>query len=166
VRLEHSRPKPGAEIPLHLVVNSLAPQYNSRVRPLNLPRRCSTLREKNDRTALLAAFDAGLSANSTRITLSHTETATGKVTIGKTLLTLAAYSGRANLVKELVTRGADADALNDNLRRPIAGAIVRILAQAGADPRNRKLTATETGNNSLKPPERRARVFQIRFRNH
>ena len=64
---------------------------------------------------------------------------------------LAAYSGHANLVKELISRGADVDALNDKLQSPIAGAVfkghddvVRVLAQAGADPRIGTPTAIET----------------------
>jgi len=64
---------------------------------------------------------------------------------------LAAYSGHANLVGELIARGADVDALNDNSQSPIAGAVfkghddvVRILAQAGADPRKGKPSAIET----------------------
>lgn len=64
---------------------------------------------------------------------------------------LAAYSGHANLVEELITRGADVDALNDNLQSPIAGAVfkghddvVRVLSRAGADPRKGKPTAIET----------------------
>jgi len=91
-----------------------------------------------DSTLLLAALDAGLPANLTTAQ-------------GNTLLMLAAYSGRANLVEGLIARGADVDALNDNLQSPIAGAIfkghddvVRILAQAGADPRKGQPTAIET----------------------
>jgi ankyrin repeat protein len=63
---------------------------------------------------------------------------------------LAAYSGHANLVEELIARGADIDALNDNLQSPIAGAVfkghdevVRVLARAGGDPRKGKPTAIE-----------------------
>ena len=64
---------------------------------------------------------------------------------------LAAYSGHANLVEELIARGADVDALNDNLQSPIAGAVfkghdevVRTLTRAGADPRKGRPTAIET----------------------
>jgi len=92
----------------------------------------------NDWTALLAAINAGLPVNLTNAQ-------------GNTLLMLAAYSGHANLVEELIARGADVDALNDKSQSPIAGAVfkghddvVRVLAQAGADPRKGKPSAIET----------------------
>ncbi|KAF9653595.1 ankyrin [Thelephora ganbajun] len=92
----------------------------------------------NNGALLLAAIDAGLPANLTNAQ-------------GNTLLMLAAYSGHVNLVEELIARGGDVDALNDNLQSPIAGAVfkdyddvVHVLAQAGADPRKGKPTAIET----------------------
>jgi ankyrin repeat protein len=64
---------------------------------------------------------------------------------------LAAYAGHANLVSELVKRGADVDRINDNMQSPIAGAVfkghdavVRVLLDGGADPRQGKPTAIET----------------------
>jgi len=61
---------------------------------------------------------------------------------GNTLLMLAAYAGHAGLVRGLVQRGADPDRLNDLGQAPIAGAVfkredevVRVLIEAGADPR-------------------------------
>ena len=55
---------------------------------------------------------------------------------------LAAYAGHAALVRGLVERGADPNRLNDRGQAPIAGAVfkredevVRVLVEAGADPR-------------------------------
>lgn len=55
---------------------------------------------------------------------------------------LAAYAGHAELVRGLVQRGADPNRLNDRGQAPIAGAVfkredevVRVLMEAGADPR-------------------------------
>jgi hypothetical protein len=55
---------------------------------------------------------------------------------------LAAYAGHAGLVRSLIQRGADPNRLNDRGQAPIAGAIfkredevVRVLMEAGADPR-------------------------------
>lgn len=44
---------------------------------------------------------------------------------GNTLLMLAAYAGRAALVRALVERGADVDKLNDRGQAPLAGAIFK-----------------------------------------
>jgi uncharacterized protein len=61
---------------------------------------------------------------------------------GNTLLMLAAYAGHAELVRDLIQRGADPNRLNDLGQAPIAGAVfkredevVRVLVEAGADPR-------------------------------
>src|SRR5258708_29371134 len=55
---------------------------------------------------------------------------------------LAAYAGHAELVRGLIERGADLNRLNDLGQAPIAGAVfkredevVRVLMEAGADPR-------------------------------
>jgi ankyrin repeat protein len=55
---------------------------------------------------------------------------------------LAAYAGHAALVQDLIQRGADPNRLNDLGQAPIAGAVfkredqvVRVLMEAGADPR-------------------------------
>lgn len=55
---------------------------------------------------------------------------------------LAAYAGHAELVRDLVQRGADPNRLNDLGQSPVAGAVfkredevVRVLMEAGADPR-------------------------------
>ena len=55
---------------------------------------------------------------------------------------LAAYAGHAQLVHGLIQRGADPNRLNDLGQAPVAGAVfkredgvVRVLMEAGADPR-------------------------------
>lgn len=70
---------------------------------------------------------------------------------GNTLLMLAAYNGHANLVKELLARGADGNRTNDQGQSPLAGAVfkghdevVRALAEGGADPRHGRPTAIQT----------------------
>jgi uncharacterized protein len=64
---------------------------------------------------------------------------------------LAAYAGHAELVCGLVRRGADPNRLNDRGQAPIAGAIfkredevVRVLMEAGADPRAGEPSAITT----------------------
>jgi ankyrin repeat protein len=63
---------------------------------------------------------------------------------------LAAYSGHANLVEELIARGANVDALNDNLQSPIAGAVLKRHGEVPSprlgqsDPRKGRPTAIET----------------------
>jgi len=61
---------------------------------------------------------------------------------GNTLLILAAYGGHAELVRGLLERRADPNRLNDQGQAAIAGAVfkreddvVRVLMEAGADPR-------------------------------
>lgn len=63
---------------------------------------------------------------------------------------LAAYAGHADLVDNLLKRGADPNRINDNLQSPIAGAVfkgydkvVQVLLDGGADPRQGKPTAIE-----------------------
>ncbi|KAI0048486.1 ankyrin [Auriscalpium vulgare] len=87
---------------------------------------------------LLQAVDAGLPANLTNDK-------------GNTLLMLAAYSGHADLTRELIARKADPNRLNDAGQSPIAGAVfkgeeavVRVLAEGGADPRLGKPNAIQT----------------------
>lgn len=76
---------------------------------------------------LLAYVDRGVDANLT------TE-------LGDTLLMLAAYNGRADLVAGLIERDVDVNAMNDRGQTPVAGAvfkahgdIVDLLVEAGAD---------------------------------
>ena len=64
---------------------------------------------------------------------------------------LAAYNGHANLVKELLARGADGNRTNDQGQSPLAGAVfkghdevVRVLVDGGADPRSGTPTAIQT----------------------
>ena len=64
---------------------------------------------------------------------------------------LAAYNGHANLVKELIKRGADGNRVNDQGQSPLAGAVfkghddvVRVLVESGADPRSGAPTAIQT----------------------
>lgn len=82
---------------------------------------------------------------------------------GNTLLMLAAYHGHADLVRELATRGADVDRLNDRGQSPLAGAIfkgepdvVAALLEHGADPEAGQPTARATaelfGRTDLLPP--------------
>jgi len=75
------------------------------------------------------------------------------VHLGNTLLMLAAYAGHAELTKGLLQRKADPNRLNDLGQSIIAGAVfkshdevVRILAEAGADPRIGKPTAIEAAH--------------------
>ena len=60
---------------------------------------------------------------------------------GNTLLMLAAYHDQPAVVRELVARGADPDALNSRGQSPLAGAVFKqarevidVLKQSGADP--------------------------------
>ncbi|CAN5372283.1 ankyrin repeat domain-containing protein [soil metagenome] len=82
---------------------------------------------------------------------------------GNTLLMLAAYHGRATVVRALTGRGADPDRLNDQGQSPLAGAVfkgeedvVRVLLTAGADPDAGTPTARATarmfGREDLVPP--------------
>ncbi|CAK9787182.1 ankyrin [Cutaneotrichosporon oleaginosum] len=77
--------------------------------------------------SLLPYVDAGIPANLTN-------------SAGDTLLMLAAYHGHVELVRGLLARGADPDAVNGKGQAPIAGAVfkghegvVRALFDAGAD---------------------------------
>lgn len=70
---------------------------------------------------------------------------------GDTLLMLAAYHGRINVVDALLARGADPDRTNDRGQSPLAGAVfkgeddvVRALLAAGADPGAGTPTALDT----------------------
>lgn len=70
---------------------------------------------------------------------------------GDTLLMLAAYHGRTEVVDALLSRGADPDRTNDRGQSPLAGAIfkgeddvVRALVAAGADPGAGTPTARDT----------------------
>ena len=72
---------------------------------------------------------------------------------GNTLLMLAAYAGHAELTKGLLQRKADPNRLNDIGQSIVAGAVfkahdevVRILIEAGADPRIGKPTALEAAH--------------------
>lgn len=60
---------------------------------------------------------------------------------GNTLLMLGAYHDQASVVRELVARGADVNALNGRGQSPLAGAVFKqadevigVLLDAGADP--------------------------------
>lgn len=60
---------------------------------------------------------------------------------GDSLLMLSAYNGHAEVVSDLIRRGAAVDALNDHGQTPLAGAVFkgysnvcRVLVEAGADP--------------------------------
>ena len=86
------------------------------------------LARKGDGPRLLAYVDAGAPAN-----LTDPQ--------GNTLLMLAAYHGHADIVRDLATRGADVDRLNDRGQSPLAGAVfkgeeevVAALLEHGADP--------------------------------
>lgn len=64
---------------------------------------------------------------------------------------LAAYSGHAGLVKELLARGGDANRPNDQGQYPLAGAVfkghddvVQALIDGGANPRLGTPTAIQT----------------------
>lgn len=70
---------------------------------------------------------------------------------GNSLLMLAAYHGHADLVSELIRRGADVDQLNDRGQSPLAGAafkgfgeVADALLAAGADPEAGTPSARET----------------------
>lgn len=76
---------------------------------------------------------------------------------GNSLLMLAAYAGHADLVGELLARGADVDKQNGRRQTPLAGAVfkkyptvVDKLVAAGADPQAGAPSALET-----------ARYFQL-----
>lgn len=84
---------------------------------------------------------------------------------GNTLLMLAAYHGHADLVRELASRGADVDRLNDRGQSPLAGAlfkgepaVVAALLEHGADPEAGAPTARATAEmfgktDLLRPPD-------------
>lgn len=70
---------------------------------------------------------------------------------GNSLLMLAAYHGRADLVRALAARGADVDRMNDRGQSPLAGAafkgfedVAAALLAAGADPDRGTPSARET----------------------
>lgn len=70
---------------------------------------------------------------------------------GNTLLMLAAYHGHADLVRELASRGADVNRLNDRGQSPLAGAVfkaepevVAALLEHRADPDTGQPTARAT----------------------
>ncbi|TQN64987.1 putative ankyrin repeat protein [Colletotrichum shisoi] len=83
---------------------------------------------KGDIALFQQALPAGLPANMTNEK-------------GDTLLMLAAYHGRAGLVKLLIQHGADPNRLNDRGQSPLAGAVfkkedavIEVLLEGGADP--------------------------------
>ncbi|KAI0073982.1 ankyrin [Panus rudis PR-1116 ss-1] len=91
-----------------------------------------------DKALLEAALEVGLPANLTNAQ-------------GNTLLMLAAYSGHAEVVRDLIAKGADVNRLNDKGQAPVAGAVfkgyeevVRVLIEGGADPRLGTPTAIQT----------------------
>lgn len=70
---------------------------------------------------------------------------------GNTLLMLAAYAGHAELVRELLKKGADVDRPNDRGQTPLAGAVfklhddvVKALLEGGADPNKGTPSAIDT----------------------
>lgn len=108
---------------------------------------------------LLQAVDAGLPPNLTNSKGAFPPIAIGNdmtydaLRPGNTLLMLAAYAGHAELTKGLLQRKADPNRLNDLGQSIIAGAVfkahdevVRILVEAGADPRTGKPTALEAAH--------------------
>ncbi|KAK0460302.1 ankyrin, partial [Armillaria novae-zelandiae] len=90
-----------------------------------------------DASVLVPAINAGLPPN-----LTNPE--------GNTLLMFATYTGHHALAKELISLGANSNNLNDRGQSIVAGAVfkgygdtVRVLVEAGADPRAGKPTAIE-----------------------
>lgn len=70
---------------------------------------------------------------------------------GNTLLMLAAYAGHAELVRELLKKGAEVDRPNDRGQTPLAGAVfklhddvVKALLEGGADPNKGTPSAIDT----------------------
>lgn len=70
---------------------------------------------------------------------------------GNTLLMLSAYAGHAELVRELLKKGADVDRPNDRGQTPLAGAVfklhddvVKALLEGGADPNKGTPSAIDT----------------------
>ena len=70
---------------------------------------------------------------------------------GNSLVMLAAYSGHADLVSTLLSKGADPNRINDNGQSPLAGAVfknelevIRRLIAGGANPRLGTPTAIQT----------------------
>ncbi len=64
---------------------------------------------------------------------------------------LAAYHGHADSVRALLTRGAEADRINDRGQTPLAGAVfkgeqevIEVLLEAGADPAAGTPSAVDT----------------------
>ncbi|HEX3789560.1 MAG TPA: ankyrin repeat domain-containing protein [Pseudonocardiaceae bacterium] len=96
---------------------------------IELATKIFGLARSGDTTALTDYLDAGTPVNLTNDS-------------GDTLLMLAAYHGRHDVVKLLLDRGADPNRGNDRGQTPIAGAvfkgeteIVLALLAGGADPK-------------------------------
>lgn len=108
---------------------------------LDLAARLFDLARQGQTTSLIPYFDAGIPVNMRNST-------------GDTFVMLAAYYNRAKLVEELLSRGADANILNDKGQSPLAGAIfkdytevVRLLMEnARADIRLGRPNAVETAS--------------------
>jgi len=105
---------------------------------LDFAHRMFDAARNGDIVLLKAAVEAGLPINLTNAQ-------------GNTLLMLTAYAGHAESTQELLSRGADANRVNDRGQCPLAGAVfkgynevVNILVAGGADPRLGTPTAIQT----------------------